>query len=309
MKPFVDFIPKIEAAYFARQIDPGCGKPCGCTQASASHSASQSSRDCSQSPLHNTQPGEDVVDDLSDRPMPAEGREGSGASSHSDSASNRSSSPSEMDVDSEENRARVADSKGPTPPTASKHGVGSDDESTYEATDAIYRCRQCKHPSMCADCILGWHAYSPYHRIECFNGAFFEPVDLADLGYVYSLRHPGDPHGCPERLPGKSRLMTILDVDGYHQVNVQFCYCDGVTRKENHDEAYQLLEAGLWPQTLDSPRTAITFDAIENFIQHNNTDKKSAYNYCWTLRLMTDPVRPFDVPVSGIWLHRNVQRR
>ncbi|KIY62508.1 hypothetical protein CYLTODRAFT_361346 [Cylindrobasidium torrendii FP15055 ss-10] len=186
-----------------------------------------------------------------------------------------------------------------------------------EPPKALYRCTECKHPALCADCVLDCHAYLPFHRLELWNGEFFEPTDLCELGLIYSLRHPGDPDGCPECEPGHSRSMTILDINGYRKVNVQFCYCSGVPSKESRDEAYQLLEAGLWPQTLDAPRTAITFAVVENFVHHHNTDKKSAYNYCWTLRLMTDPIRPWDVPdsyrafmrVVRIWQSLEPQRR
>ncbi|KIY61877.1 hypothetical protein CYLTODRAFT_362250, partial [Cylindrobasidium torrendii FP15055 ss-10] len=181
----------------------------------------------------------------------------------------------------------------------------------------LYRCKECKHPALCADCVIDWHAYTPFHRLELWNGEFFEPMDLSELGYVYSLRHPGEAGGCPESEPGHSRLMTILDIDGYRQVNVQFCWCEGMPSREAHSEAYQLLEAGLWPQTLVTPRTAITFAAIENFLHHHDTDKTSAYNYCWTLRMMTDPIRPWDVPDSyrafmraiRIWHALQPQRR
>lgn len=160
----------------------------------------------------------------------------------------------------------------------------------------FFRCRCCTHGVLCASCIVRTHAFSPLHDIEEWTGEFFERRLLRDLGLVWSLRHPGA--SCPEAEPGKTRLISVATENGYRCVRVQYCRCEGRCRStDEHGEAVQLLEAGLWPVTLKSPQSAISFGALENFSHHWNADKKSAYSYCTAIRAMTDSLKLWLVPV------------
>ncbi|KIY61940.1 hypothetical protein CYLTODRAFT_334914, partial [Cylindrobasidium torrendii FP15055 ss-10] len=161
-----------------------------------------------------------------------------------------------------------------------------------------YRCASgCTHGVLCETCICRSHGHAPLHRIERWNGSFFAQSSLRELGLVWSLRHPGAL--CPSAPTGRTRRLTVADVDGYKTVQVQYCYCNG--RHFNPDDknpgyAKQLLDAGLWPVTLKSPQTVITFGVIENFIHHNDADKKSSYSFCSALSAMTDAIDPTVLP-------------
>lgn len=169
-------------------------------------------------------------------------------------------------------------------------GCGVDERS-------IYRCTQCIHPPLCAECILQAHKFTPFHRIERWNGLFFESYSLRDLGQIFSLGHDGDP--CPSS--SAYRRLTVVDSDGYHEVDVQFCMCrERLALKLVHEEADQLLFANLWPMTIENPQAVITLRCLETFIMHANTSKLTAYDFCWALRRFTDAVEPLKVSVRSI---------
>ncbi|KAF9014452.1 hypothetical protein BDZ89DRAFT_449301 [Hymenopellis radicata] len=164
---------------------------------------------------------------------------------------------------------------------------------------ASYRCQKCRTAPVCGPCLVDSHKHAHFHRIHRWNLQFFEDSSLHILGLVFHLGHDGDKCPCSASI----RQLTVIDVNGYHRVNVLFCRCrirlelaakhladdkPGVF----HDEAHQLFQSRLWPITLDSPQTAITYEALDNFDIHSNTSKKSAYDYCYALQRLTDAVQP-----------------
>lgn len=159
---------------------------------------------------------------------------------------------------------------------------------------AVYRCQQCTHPPLCGSCILKAHQFSPFHRIERWNGLFFDSHSLRELGQIVCLGHNSD--ACPSS--SAHRRITVVDYDGYHDVEIKFCMCrNRLALKIEHDEADQLFLSNLWPMTVESPQTVITVACLENFIMHANTSKLTAYDYCWALRRFTDAVEPLKVSV------------
>lgn len=211
------------------------------------------------------------------------------------------------------------------PPTAPRDDGGTDEEGDYEgylqwerarrramADDAVrgtgrndpwcalYKCEDCAMPASCASCTVQAHTYTPFHRTRLWNGEYFEQWAMWRMGYVFSPRHPGS--RCPNVGAHKTtRPLTVVDIMGYTTVLVEYCRCRAMSPGK-HEHADQLLEAQLWPATLEDPRTAFRFRLLDNFIMHNNTDKKSAYNFCWGLRRLTDPLDPHAVSVSRRWL-------
>lgn len=160
----------------------------------------------------------------------------------------------------------------------------------------FFRCKCCSHGVLCSTCIVRTHAFAPLHDIEEWTGQFFERRLLRDLGLVWSLRHPGST--CPNTPPDKTRLLAVATENGYRAIRVQYCRCEGrCSSTDVHGEAIQLLECGLWPVTLKSTQSAVSFQALENFCHHWNADKKSAYSYCSGIRAMTDSQKPWTVPV------------
>jgi hypothetical protein len=60
---------------------------------------------------------------------------------------------------------------------------------------AVWRCRDCSQGSrMCHGCIRMYHQQNPFHRIEHWNGNFFRPADLWEVGiHLLVWHHIGTP--------------------------------------------------------------------------------------------------------------------
>ncbi len=62
---------------------------------------------------------------------------------------------------------------------------------------AAWRCVTCHgRPTFCKDCCYAVHAKHPLHRVEFWQGAFFQPAWLRQVGVQVHCGHGGDP--CPE---------------------------------------------------------------------------------------------------------------
>jgi hypothetical protein len=55
---------------------------------------------------------------------------------------------------------------------------------------AVWRCRDCSMGvSMCRSCIRKHHSEDPFHRIEKWNGNYFRPAELSEVGSYLLIRH------------------------------------------------------------------------------------------------------------------------
>ncbi|KAK1227310.1 hypothetical protein PQX77_009695 [Marasmius sp. AFHP31] len=84
--------------------------------------------------------------------------------------------------------------------------------------------------------------------------------------------------------------ITVVDCNGIHTVKVVFCECPGVG-----NWFQQLLEARLFPATVDIPQTVFTFDVLRDFHLHTLSSKKTPYDFLYALRMKTDNAFPEEV--------------
>ena len=76
---------------------------------------------------------------------------------------------------------------------------------------AIWRCRDCSMGTpMCRCCIRRYHQANPLHRIEQWNGEFFRPADLWEVGAYLLIRHQSGVTIC-ERLAAQQRFLELLE--------------------------------------------------------------------------------------------------
>ncbi|KIM64057.1 hypothetical protein SCLCIDRAFT_116023, partial [Scleroderma citrinum Foug A] len=177
--------------------------------------------------------------------------------------------------------------------------------------DGTYRCTKCIHwPLLCSSCCWKEHKLRPFHRVEQWNGTFFEEL-------VVHLGHGGDP--CPsggldgediasdveyewedisdQPIPhhlsaGTDRsCLTLVHTSGVHFCDVRYCNCSGA--ETSH---LQLATAGLFPETVKEPRTAFTFQVLDDFIRDNVECGTSAMNYYSKLWRVTSNAFPNLVP-------------
>ncbi|KDR65285.1 hypothetical protein GALMADRAFT_82040 [Galerina marginata CBS 339.88] len=142
----------------------------------------------------------------------------------------------------------------------------------------IIKCRDCADGALlkCPECAVSSHANHPLHRVERWNGEFFDKASLQSLGYRYQLGHSGAACPCPQ--PGPKNFI-VFSISGPHFVSINYCHC--------HDEPLstwqQLLREGWFPATLSRPQTVFTFDCLESFHELTLQGKTNLYDYYHTL--------------------------
>lgn len=93
--------------------------------------------------------------------------------------------------------------------------------------------------------------------------------------------------------------ITVVHTTGVHFLKAKFCRCPNALARQ-----FQLLDAGLYPATQRRPRTAFTFQVLDDFYIENLECKTPALNYYSKLRRLTSSLFPHLVPVSdeNVWL-------
>jgi hypothetical protein len=137
-----------------------------------------------------------------------------------------------------------------------------------------FRCCDCFGMKLfCRPCILNLHKINPLHRIEVrdngilrsnllthlkeWKQGYFHRQTLKSLGLRVQLGHSSGL--CPFKWPGHKHF-TVIDSNGLHTVNVDFCGCP---QAPPHFE--QLLDVGWWPSTPLEPQTAATMSVLKGF--------------------------------------------
>lgn len=160
------------------------------------------------------------------------------------------------------------------------------------STQDLYRCQDCfGSPICCKDCLLHTHISAPFHHIQHWNGEFFHPTRLMDLGHVLHLGHGGQ--ACPHSNSTSETVMCLVDVSGVFHHKLRWCSC------QDADPSYaQLLRLGLYPASTERPQTAFTFSLLDYFHIDALECKTSASNFYNKLRRLTNSIFPHHVPVS-----------
>ncbi|KAJ3530921.1 hypothetical protein NMY22_g8368 [Coprinellus aureogranulatus] len=179
--------------------------------------------------------------------------------------------------------------------------------------EAVYRCLCCDNMGMmCRDCMREAHACHPFHRIQMWNGRYFERVSLKSTGLRIQLGHP----------PGESCLLpskaskddfVVIDCDSIHEIALDYCGC-GQTAK---GQVEQLLERRLYPATIANPKTAATFRCLEMFELLQYESKLTPFEFFNTVSRLTDntnlrPVKdryPSFLRMVHEWRHMRLLKR
>jgi hypothetical protein len=86
--------------------------------------------------------------------------------------------------------------------------------------------------------------------------------------------------------------MVITHSNGLHDTAVQFCYCYSAPL-----DAVQLLDAQLFPATMEHPQTAFSFGVLDHFHQLTLSSKIPLHDYDDCLVKLTNPASPQDILV------------
>jgi len=157
--------------------------------------------------------------------------------------------------------------------------------------ETCYVCTSCHGgTSYCQICAVALHSKTPFHKIKKWNGAFLEDVTLSELGLVTHLNHHGAP--CPTSHAPSILPLTAIHLDGIHAILVSYCQCQGAPTVD-----LQLFGSNLFPASTFSPKTAFTFEVLQNFRHHHLQGKISAYTYIQCLYRLTGDENLTETPV------------
>lgn len=104
------------------------------------------------------------------------------------------------------------------------------------------------------------------------------------MGLTVQIGHDGQLCPCPRPAPGtQPDGFTVVDMSGIHQIRLLLCGCPlaPLTR-------LQLLQAALFPATLERPQTAFTFDLLNTFHLLNLQGKTSMHDFYYAIHFKTD---------------------
>ena len=150
---------------------------------------------------------------------------------------------------------------------------------------AMYTCKTCISTSHhCASCIARNHNSTPLHRIAKWNGVYLEDVRASEIGLFLQISlHHLDGTLCQTR--HKIPKFTVIDVNGFHELPAEFCACTGSNRTSMD---IQLFTFQLFSASLSVPKTAFTFQVLEQFRMLNLEGKTSAHTFTKMLVRLTD---------------------
>ncbi|KAF9784125.1 hypothetical protein BJ322DRAFT_1109984 [Thelephora terrestris] len=135
---------------------------------------------------------------------------------------------------------------------------------------AQFRCKDCFGDTMrCSACTLSSHLNLPLHRLQLWNGGFFESATLEGLGLIINLGH--DTNTCP--VNPETRLITVIDLSGYHF----------------------LLRVRWYPASILRPKTVFTFDLLDTYHKISLQGKLNLYNFYTMIMQKTDNCGRLDV--------------
>ncbi|KAH7906050.1 hypothetical protein BJ138DRAFT_1138106 [Hygrophoropsis aurantiaca] len=147
----------------------------------------------------------------------------------------------------------------------------------------VYRCQDCfSLRLLCQVCIVLLHAQVPLHRIQEWNGKFFESITLKGLGLRIQLGHDVG-QTCLWPIAASGDNFVVIDCHGIHEIALDYCGCpSGLTRVS------QLLRIRWFPATVREPSSAATFAVLEQFHLLSFESKVSAYEFYHSIARRTD---------------------
>lgn len=107
-------------------------------------------------------------------------------------------------------------------------------------------------------------------------------MSLKQLGLRVQLGHPiGEACILPER--AFNNKFTLIHSNGIHKIGLDYCGCNTA---QMHTK--QLLRVAWFPATISDPRTAATFQVLEQYHLLSFESKASGYEFYHAIARLTD---------------------
>src|SRR5229473_3374231 len=90
-----------------------------------------------------------------------------------------------------------------------------------------------------------------------------------------------------------NQVIIIIDRSGVHEIGIRWCCCPDAPERD-----MQLMVAGLFPATFRNPKTAFTFQVLEEFHLDNLECKTTPSQFFSHLKRLTSDEFPNIVPVG-----------
>ncbi|KAF8801026.1 hypothetical protein BYT27DRAFT_7227064 [Phlegmacium glaucopus] len=149
----------------------------------------------------------------------------------------------------------------------------------------VWRCRDCGMGTpMCRAYMRVSHRENPFHRIEQWNGTFFWPAELWEVGVYLLVRHHAGSG------TGNGTYLRVVHTNGIHNIAMVNCQCQGVDLLP-----CDLLAAHLLPASFQWIRTLFTTQLLDLFRLCNLELKASAYQFYHLLHRLTLLMAPAEV--------------
>lgn len=184
-----------------------------------------------------------------------------------------------------------------------------------------YRCKDCFGQHVwCDTCCISAHKHVPFHRIQLWNGKYFETSDILERRLILNLLHatndcPLHPSNLgysasqegvryelndgetlnnhpPPNTPLQSELIVVTSA-GIFTRSVTWCQCT----KSSNTYVELLLRAKLFPASFKAPRTVFTFEVLDNFRIDALECRTAAMNFMSKIQRITNEAFPARVPV------------
>lgn len=115
-----------------------------------------------------------------------------------------------------------------------------------------------------------------------WTGSSFAALSLKRLGLRVQLGHPiGEECLLPQRAFNDD--FTLIHTNGIHEIGLDYCGCDTA-----HTHTTQLLRVAWFPATTSKPRTAATFQILEQYHLLSFESKASGYEFYHAIARLTD---------------------
>lgn len=200
--------------------------------------------------------------------------------------------------------------------------------SNCQGPSSLYRCRDCFGTNIwCRECCVSAHRRAPFHRIQMWNGSYFEQSDVLTHELIIDLTHfpddcpsipsndetqiindrddsddadefadgyqPSQPSGSTAHSGSRSTL-TIIASTGIFKRSIRWCHC----AKSSKQYVQLLLRAKLFPASFKNPKTAFTFEVLDQFRLDALECKTAAMNFMSKIGRITNEAFPSQVPVG-----------